>query len=95
MRRILASYGRSEDQNNIDLDKLCNELDQHLTDTFEDNIVMQFAQYELPEDRQADESRQKSIMIAYTRARQAYIDAVANIIQNPDSLDVYVRRSYR
>lgn len=68
-------------------DELLTLLDQDLDSSFEDNIIMKYAQFELPVDQMADAAQNRVIMQRYNRARSAYLKAVADLIQNPDALD--------
>ena len=67
--------------------QLFADLDQDLTDTFEDNILVKYAKYVLPVDQQIDPSAGRKMYQNYTKARQSYLNAVADIIQNEDAID--------
>ena len=64
---------------------LYDELDNMLSDDFEDNIVNVFGKYieEIP----CDEQTNKRIAKFYAEAREAYLNAVASIIMYPDALN--------
>ena len=63
---------------------LVDELDQYLSDTFEDNIAVKYASYALPVDQQADPSEGRRIFKNYEKARFAYLRAIADLIKNQD-----------
>ena len=66
---------------------LIEALDQRLTNTFEDNIIIEFISYALPEDIAADPSQYRAIVQRYNKARAAYLRSVAELIENPDALE--------
>lgn len=68
-------------------EQLFSDLDQDLTDTFEDNILVKYARYALPIDQQIDPASGRKLYQHYMKARLAYLRAVADIIQNADAID--------
>lgn len=61
------------------------ELDDMLSNGFEDNIVNVFSAY--IEDKRLDGEKYARIAKFYTEAKDAYLDAVASIIMHPEALD--------
>lgn len=69
-------------------ERLISLLDSDLDSSFEDNIIMKYADFILPVGQCVDDPREcRAIMQRYQRARAAYLNAVADLIQNPDVLD--------
>ena len=64
---------------------LCDELDDKLSNEFEDNICIVFGRYAT--DEILDYETSKQIARLYKEAKAAYIDALAAIIMYPDALD--------
>lgn len=63
---------------------LCDELDDKLSNEFEDNIVNVFGRYYAGD---IDDATAKQIAHLYNEAKAAYIDAVAALIMYPDAVD--------
>lgn len=66
------------------MNELFDELDQYLSDTFEDNIAVKYARYALPEDQQADPAEGRRIFKNFEKARLTYLRAMADLIKNQD-----------
>ena len=66
-------------------DNLTSMLDQDLSDTFEDNIVMRYAFAQDGND--AYPQLAERIARKYVLARKAYLEAVASVVLFPNSLD--------
>ena len=64
---------------------LYDELNDTLSNGFEDNIVNVFGSY--IEEQPCDDSTNRRIAKFYKEAREAYLNAVASIIMYPDALD--------
>jgi len=64
---------------------LCEELNDKLSNEFEDNLVIQFSDY-ITDEFLEDETYAQLAQL-YSEAKAAYIDALAAIIMHPDALD--------
>lgn len=69
-------------QNEELYDKLNDDIDM----TFEDNILVKYAGYTLSPDLQVDPADGRRIYERYTKARLAYLRAVADLIENQDAI---------
>lgn len=67
---------------NVDLRE---ELEDKLSNEFEDNIVIVFGKY--IEDTELDNATYRAIAKRYEEAKAMYIDTLAAVIMYPDSLD--------
>lgn len=65
--------------------ELCDKLDEHLIESFEDAIVPKFGKF--ISDEELDEGTYESLSRDYLKAREAYLDAIAACIMYPESFD--------
>ena len=66
-------------------DNLISELDNKLSNEFEDNICQVFGEYYA--DEFLDNDTYSEIAEFYEEAKNAYLEALAAIIMHPDALD--------
>lgn len=87
MKRVIAA-NRRETTNTVssnDHDELKEKLFDDLSLNFEDNIVIRYAKY-IDGDVDPNYVVAKNLMNVLNAARKKYIDAVAEIIENGNSI---------